>query len=102
MNILNVFLMLAVVLFVIGVLHKLGSQKEYLLRASLLLFGVVTCALLGSKIASIFSISPLSKEIVEACRLVLPYSQALVIFVLGAKFLKGIEYTDHIKKRIHW
>ena len=94
MIILNVFLMLGVILFAIGFLYKLGAQKEYLLRLSLLVLGIVTSILLGSKLAGIFSISPLSYVIVEFCRLVLPYSQALVIFILGSKLLKETKLTN--------
>ena len=111
MDILNVILMLAVVLFAIGFLHKLGSQKEYLLRFSLMLLGVVMTVLLGSKLAGMFHVEPLSKEIVESCRLILPYSEAFVIFILGAKLLKGAKVMScakgstkhtHLHNGIHW
>jgi hypothetical protein len=94
MTILNAGLMLSVVLFAIGFLHKLGSQKEYLLRMGLMLLGVVTTILLGSKLAGIFNVQPLSKEIVEGCRLILPYTQAFVIFVLGSKLLNDTKFLS--------
>ena len=107
MSILNVILMLGVVFFAIGFLHKLGSQKEYLLRLSLMLLGVVTAILLGSKLAGLFHVQPLSREIVEGCKLVLPYTQAFVIFVLGYKLLKDTKFMScHPKpsqqQGVHW
>ena len=101
MPILNIVLMLAVIFFAIGFLHKLGSQKEYLLRISLFLLSVVTAVLLGSKLASMFSVQPLSHEIVESCKLILPYSQSFVIFVLGAKLLKDTKFMSCPRNTSH-
>jgi hypothetical protein len=105
MSILNILLMLGLVLFIIGFLHKLGSHKEYLLRASFVLLGLITCVLLGSKLAGIFGVQPLSKEFVESCRALVPYSEAFVIFVLGIKLLKDSKFlqcsSHHHHKRTH-
>lgn len=103
MNFIYALVMLAVILFVIGFLNKLGTQKEYILRGSMLLFAFMACPLLGTKLAVMFSIPPLSEELIRVCKLLFPYSGFLVIFVLGAKVLKGIEYTSHhTKKGVHW
>ena len=101
MAILNTALMLALVIFSISFLNKMGSQKEYLLRLGLMIMGVVAATLLGSKLALMFRVEPLSEGIVTVCKTVLPYSQVFVIFVLGTKLFKDTKFLSCRKVNKH-